>query len=83
MLTLQQDIQREIEEIMEGLKCPKDFICYKSGFRVLCKAKDVGLESFIACLASNPYACKFPILYGGAFFCQCPLRIWIAKNLRK
>lgn len=35
---------KEIKEIIGHLKCPKDFNCYKSGFDVLCKAKDVGIE---------------------------------------
>ena len=83
MITLQQDIQRDIEEIMDGLKCPKDFICYKSGFKILCRAKDIGLESFVACLIANPFTCKFSVHFGGAFFCQCPLRICICKKLKK
>ncbi len=35
---------KEIKEIIGRLKCPKVFNCYKSGFDVLCKAKDVGIK---------------------------------------
>jgi hypothetical protein len=83
MITQQENIQKDIEEIMDGLKCPKDFICYKSGFKILCKADDMGLESFIACLGSDSSGCKFSISYGGLFFCRCPIRVYVAKIFKK
>jgi hypothetical protein len=83
MITIQQNIQKDIEEIIDGLKCPKDFSCYTSKFENICRAEDVGLESFIACLSSDAIECKFSIQFGGLIFCQCPLRIYIAKNLHK
>jgi len=39
-----EETDKEIKEIIGHLKCPKDFNCYKSGFDVLCKAKDVEIE---------------------------------------
>jgi hypothetical protein len=83
MITIQQNIQEDVEEIIDGLKCPKDFSCYTSNFKSLCRAKDVGLESFIVCMASDSAECKFSIQFGGLIFCQCPLRVYIAKNLHK
>ena len=83
MVTLQENIQKDIEEIVDGLQCPKDCMCYKSGFQVLCKAKDMGLESFIACLEPAPSQCACSISYGGLAFCQCPVRVYIAKNFKK
>ncbi len=75
-------IQDQIEEIIDGLKCPKDFVCYRSEFKSLCRAKDIGLESFVACLADSQ-ECRFSILFGGLCFCQCPLRVYIAKTFKK
>ena len=72
----------EIEEIIGGLECPKGFVCYKSGFEVLCKAKRVLDESFLVCLEEYPQQCKFANLKGG-YVCECPLRIYIAKKLKK
>jgi len=83
MITLQQDTLKDIEEIIDGLKCPKDFVCQKSEFKRLGRAKDVGLESFIACLENKVLECKFSIQFGGLIFCHCPLRVYIAKNLHK
>jgi hypothetical protein len=44
---LPDDINKEIEKIIDELKCPKDFICYKSGFRNLCKVEDIGKVGII------------------------------------
>jgi len=83
MDTMEKTAEIQIEKMIGGCTCPKDFLCYKSNFRNLCKAKDIGLESFIACLVRDPMECKFSLLFGGVFFCSCPVRIYIAKNLKK
>ncbi len=83
MKTIEQDIRKIPQEIIDGMKCPKDFICYTSGFRNICRAMDIGLASFVACLAANPMECRFAIDFGGLFFCQCSLRIYICKELKR
>ena len=75
--------KRQIAEIMSQMQCPKDFECYKSGFEDLCKARDIGMEQFLVCLAENPRECKFSLPFGEGFYCNCPLRVYIAKNLRR
>lgn len=75
--------KREIEEIIAGLKCPKDFICYTSGLRKLCRAKDIGVESFLECLERKPKSCQFSVSFGLMHLCQCPLRIYLYKKLKK
>ncbi len=77
------EINSRIEEMMESTQCAKNFVCYKSGFKTLCKARDIGLDSFVACLMHDPLDCKFSLLFGGVFFCTCAVRIFIAKNLQK
>jgi hypothetical protein len=67
-----KDIQKEIEDIIDGLKCPRDFICYKSGFKELCKVKDIGLENFLICLNGLKQDCKFSVYFSELNFCHCP-----------
>jgi hypothetical protein len=74
---------KEIEEILGDLKCPKDFECYKSGLKVLCRAKDIGLEQFLECLEEEPIWCKFSFSFGNSYLCKCPLRVFIAKKLKE
>jgi len=80
---LPDDIKKEIEKIIDGLQCPKDFICYTSGFKKLCSAKDIGIESFLECLEQKPKSCKFSVSFGLMHLCQCPLRAYLYKKLKK
>jgi len=74
---------REIKKIIGEINCPKDFKCYKSGFDSLCRAKDIGIESFLECLEAKSNECKFSFPFGLMYLCQCPLRIYIAKKMHK
>jgi hypothetical protein len=80
---MNQEYEKRLEEIIGVLECPKDFKCYKSGFEVLCQARDIGSESFLECLEEDPEGCKFSFaFFGYAHLCQCPLRVYIAKKLK-
>jgi hypothetical protein len=78
---MDEGARKKIEKLIAGMSCPKDFKCYRSNLADLCKAKDIGLESFLECLEDNPRNCEFSISYGGGHFCRCPLRVYIAKRL--
>jgi hypothetical protein len=80
---LEKDHKKAIEEIIHGMKCPKDFECYNSRFESLCKAKDTDLESYIECLDEEAYKCEFSLTFGSSYLCRCPLRIYIARELFK
>ena len=75
--------KQQIEEIIDSLECPKDFICYKSKFENLCKARDIGLEAYLECKENDLQACKFSLPFGYSSLCRCPLRLYIAKRLKK
>ncbi len=80
---MEETYKKEIEEIIDRFKCPKDFKCYKSGFEVLCKARDIGIELFLECLEETPQKCEFSLFLGRLYLCQCPLRAYIAEKLKK
>jgi hypothetical protein len=80
---MEQDIEKELQEIMGDATCPKDFKCYKSGFENLCKAQEVGLETFLECLEEHPMECTFSVRFGGLYYCRCPLRVYISKKFKK
>ena len=75
--------RKELEEIMGDMECPKDFKCYESGFENLWRAKEVGVELFLECLEETPQKCKFSVMIGRSYLCQCPLRYYIFKKLNK
>jgi hypothetical protein len=80
---MEEDQRKEIEELVGQMQCPKDFRCYQSGLEVLCKAKDIGMELFLECLEETPQNCKFSVMIGRSYLCQCPLRYYIFERLKK
>ncbi len=79
---MDQVTREQIEQIIGEMQCPKAFRCTESGFAAMCKAQDIDLKDYLVCLEDNPGTCTFSISFGDAYFCKCPLRIYIAKNLR-
>ncbi|PIQ90312.1 MAG: hypothetical protein COV71_05145 [Candidatus Omnitrophica bacterium CG11_big_fil_rev_8_21_14_0_20_41_12] len=82
-MNISQECKKKIEKIMAEFKCPKDFKCYKAGLENICKAKDRGLIKYIDCLEADPMDCIFAVAFGTGYFCRCPLRVYIVKELKK
>ena len=82
-LPMIQEHLPEIEEIIGQMQCSKDFECYKSGFENLCKAEDVGMVSNLRCLEEDHRNCLFLLTTPHTNYCHCPLRVYIAKVLKK
>jgi hypothetical protein len=78
---MKEDFEHGIKEILGGLQCPKGVKCYKNGFKDLCKAEDIGCETFIKCLEEKPHNCTFALPFGYSWHCTCPLRIYVIKKL--
>ena len=74
---------QEIEKTINGLKLPGDCKWFKQGFGFSCKAKDIGLDSFVECLEKDSCWCPFSVSYGCSSYCKCPSRIYIARELKK
>jgi hypothetical protein len=73
----------EKEKCLGGLTLPKEFKWFKPGLGFTCKAKDIGLESFVNCLEIDSYMCPFSVFYGYSNYCSCPARVHAAKELEK
>ena len=80
---MKAEVSKKIEEIMDGMKCPKDFRCAESGFERLCRAEDIGFETHLLCLEDAPFQCKFSVVLETKYFCTCPLRVYLSKKLKK
>jgi hypothetical protein len=70
-----------IEKIRASMKCPKNFRCLEFDLTHLCKAKDIGMKSYLECLEKKPPECAFALSWGDGYFCECPMRLHIAKKL--
>lgn len=73
----------QIDEIISQMQCKKGFQCSKPGFKALCEAKDIGLKDVVKCLNIPLGGCEYSFPFGDSYFCKCPLRVYLAKNLKK
>ena len=80
-MEITQEHKTQIEEIISGMECPKDFKCYKSGFEDLSKIEIFRDGELVECLEKHSQLCKFSFNFKYGYFCKCPLRRYIAKNL--
>jgi len=81
---MEHQISKELESIKEKIICHKDFRCITSDLISLCEAQDIGAESTLECLDENPDECKFSFaFYGYSYLCECPIRVFISKKLKK
>ena len=87
LVIMEEDQRKTIEEIMGRLHvhCPRDFQCCMSRFEDICKATRIGLETVLECLEEGPQTCPLsaPFPFKDTHLCQCPLRVYIAKKLKK
>ena len=82
-MEITQDHKTQIEEIITGMDCPKDFKCYKSGFEDLSKIQIFRDGDLVECSGERSQFCKFSFHFGFGYFCRCPLRKYIAKNFNR
>jgi len=73
----------KIEKIISRIQCTKDIKCYESNFENICKAEDRGLPLHLVCLDEKPQNCSFSLSFGKKVYCGCPLRFYIARELKK
>ena len=74
--------KKELEAIIGRMQCPKEFTCYTSGLKSLCKAKKFDVYESLMCLNDEEAEkCLFSVRYAYKYFCQCPLRNYIAEKI--
>jgi len=83
--------QVDVERIMKGMNCPKDFKCAKSNFENLYKAQEFGMggKKMYLCQEKSPKNCTYSEGWGGDpahphnYLCRCSMRIYLIKELGK
>lgn len=74
---------QEAERLINGLKLAEDCKGYIPGFGVSCKARDIGLKSYVKCLEKDSCRCPFSVSYAHSHYCTCSVRIHMTKKLKK
>ena len=80
---MEKAILQQVDEIRKRMKCSKEFQCAESGFKKLCRAKDVGLKLHLLCLEETSASCDFSLQLEEKYYCGCPLRVYLTKSLKK
>ena len=81
---MEHQIKKELESIRDKVVCHKDFKCIASDLLSLCEAQDIGADLMLECLEENPDECEFSFaFYGYSYLCECPMRVYISKILKK
>ena len=75
--------KEDMSRIAGETDCPKGFKCCDAGAGKICKARDIGRETVLECLEKYPEECKFAVPFSKAYYCQCPLRVHIAKQIKE
>ena len=75
--------QIELTAIIGELRCPKNYHCYRTKYQKLCKAEFVEKLKVVNCLEEDSQGCIFSLLYKDAYYCQCPLRNYIAEKIER
>ena len=80
-----EEVDRDMKVVgfMGELKCPKDYQCYKKRYEELCKTEFFGETKILHCLEEEPQSCTFSLSYQDTYYCQCPLRNFIAEEIGK
>ncbi|MFC2027806.1 hypothetical protein ACFLU3_03865 [Chloroflexota bacterium] len=79
---MEEEDRKKVEEIMGEMSCPQSFKCEELGSEMLCKAEDHGMEGYLDCLEDNRSRCNFALSFGDGYYCRCPLRVFLSKELK-
>ena len=80
---MDQTHQKQIDKLKSKVSCQWGFECIASDFNVKPKTKDSGINSFVECLSKDAHRCKFSVPFGGMYFCQGPIAVYVTKNVRQ
>ena len=61
--------------------CPQGCRCHRQEGEGLCKAVDVGLETYLECMEARPFECPSSVRFARVYYCSCPRRVQLAKEL--
>jgi hypothetical protein len=75
-------VQHTDKGLEHTYECPEGCRCNMQGTEGLCKAADVGLETYVECMEEHPFDCPSSIRFGGMYYCSCPTRIHLTKEFR-
>jgi hypothetical protein len=78
-----QGIRSGVEDIISEVNCERDCECHNSGFENLGRVTIFGEADLVECLEDRAKTCESAVHFADSYFCYCPVRAYIAKNLNR
>ena len=83
-MPITEENRREIERVIaETVLCKRDLACYNSNFQDVAKGTVINGGQAVECLEKGAKTCNYSIPFGLSYFCNCPMRQYIAQKLNK
>jgi hypothetical protein len=79
---MEQEYKQIMAEIIDQMVYEEGFGSNKHPFHNLCKARDIGFDSYAECLEARPFDCKFSFRSGYSYYCQSYLRVYVVKKYK-
>lgn len=76
-----QPQDERMETLIRDTGCDRDIRALLSRPDDHCRAVDVGFDAFLECHHEQPQLCRFARSFGHAFFCRCPLSLYIRREI--
>jgi hypothetical protein len=70
-------------ETVPGIGPVRDWKYDNAECEFSCKAKDIGLDSYVQCLEECSHMCAFSVRYAHSYYCKNRARVYAAKQLGK
>lgn len=81
---MKKEIQkREIDRIMSGMECRRNFECCNRGTEAPCNGKSLAGGAIVDCSETeceHKDDCTFRMMFGFGHICNCPVRKYIARH---
>jgi len=71
----------DIEQIKADMCCAKAFSCMGSGFSQAGRVEVLASGQLLECREAGAAACGLAQPFGDGFYCNCPLRKYLARVL--
>lgn len=80
-MEMAQQYATEVDRIRSHTRCPRHFRCCESGFTEMGRVEAIAGGKLLECREPDAAACRQALSYGGAYFCKCPLRMYVSRVL--
>ena len=73
--------KKKVLQMVEDCGCNKACTCADSDFEDVAPVRHLTGSNLLECYTEKAKGCKFGLPFGGTYFCRCPVRSYIKREL--